>query len=209
MEKFQYFNGLKFTRDERTGYYLNSTIRKRIHQYVWEYFNGRIPEGYQIHHKDKDRSNNCIENLECISKSEHLKLHGDERNLLYHDEMVRNLKENALPKAIKWHKSVKGKEWHKKHYKKTKESLYIKIRKQCEYCLKEYETVNNGCSRFCSAKCKAAWRRKSGIDDETRQCKWCGNEFTINKYSKKRYCSKSCSNKAEPRLPKLRQSKVC
>ena len=41
-EKYQYFNGLKFTRDDKTGYYLNSTIRKRMHRYVWEFYNGQI-----------------------------------------------------------------------------------------------------------------------------------------------------------------------
>ena len=56
--KFAYFNGLKFTRDDKTGYYLNSTIRKRLHRCVWEYYNGEIPKGYHIHHKDNDKSNN-------------------------------------------------------------------------------------------------------------------------------------------------------
>ena len=44
MEKYQYYNGLKFTRDEKTGYYLNATNRIRMHRYVWECINGPIPE---------------------------------------------------------------------------------------------------------------------------------------------------------------------
>ena len=56
--KYQYFNGLKFTRDDKTGYYLNSTIEKRMHRYVWEFYNGPIPKGYDIHHKDEDKANN-------------------------------------------------------------------------------------------------------------------------------------------------------
>ena len=56
-EKFQFFDGRKFTRDEKTGYYLCSTkdligSRKRMHVYVWEYYNGLVPEGYHIHHID-------------------------------------------------------------------------------------------------------------------------------------------------------------
>ena len=31
-----WFNGIKFTKDDKTGYYLNSSIRKRLHRYVWE-----------------------------------------------------------------------------------------------------------------------------------------------------------------------------
>lgn len=49
-EKYQFFDGKKFTRDDKTGYYLCSTgdennVRKRMHVYVWEYFNGPISKG--------------------------------------------------------------------------------------------------------------------------------------------------------------------
>ena len=73
--KHQFFNGIKFTRDERTGYYLNSTIRKRMHRYVWEFYNGTIPKGYEIHHKDRNKANNSISNLEIMQKGKHSSLH--------------------------------------------------------------------------------------------------------------------------------------
>ena len=57
-----WFNGIKFTKDDKTGYYLNSSIRKRLHRYVWELHYGEIPEGYHIHHIDFDKSN-IIRNL--------------------------------------------------------------------------------------------------------------------------------------------------
>lgn len=41
------------------------------HRIVWEVVNGPIPEGYEIHHIDKDRRNNSISNLELIEKSKH------------------------------------------------------------------------------------------------------------------------------------------
>lgn len=48
------------------------------HQYVYEYFNPnyKIPK-YDIHHKDKNELNNCIENLEYLSDAEHLTKHFD------------------------------------------------------------------------------------------------------------------------------------
>lgn len=77
-EKYQWFNGLKFTRDDKTGYYLNSTIRERMHRYVWKFHHGEIPEGYQIHHIDHNRGNNDISNLQMISNHLHASMHGIE-----------------------------------------------------------------------------------------------------------------------------------
>lgn len=48
---------------------------KRIYHLVWELFNGKKPKGYDIHHKDFNKMNDCIDNLECLSKSEHQKIH--------------------------------------------------------------------------------------------------------------------------------------
>jgi hypothetical protein len=195
MQKYQYFNGVKFTRDDKTGYYLNSSIRKRMHRYVWEYYNGEIPEGYQIHHKDKDKSNNDISNLEAIPFSNHAKLHNKERAETRYDGIVANLRENALPKAVEWHKSDEGRQWHKEHYEKTKHKLHMKQVMICEMCDAEYIGKLSAENRFCSNKCKSAWRRKNGLDNETRKCAYCGAEFITSKYSKAQTCSRACANK--------------
>jgi len=54
--------------------YIN-TKRVREQRYIWEKHNGKIPEGYIIHHINCNPSDNRIENLKCMSKSEHKKLH--------------------------------------------------------------------------------------------------------------------------------------
>lgn len=195
MQKYQYFNGVKFTRDDKTGYYLNSTIRKRMHRYVWEYYNGEVPEGYQIHHIDKDKSNNDISNLEAIPFSAHAKMHNLERAERMHDEMVENLRVNALPRAAEWHRSEEGRKWHREQYEKTQDLLRIKQTLVCEMCGNEYTAHRATENRFCSNRCKAAWRRKSGADDETWICAYCGAEFTTNKYSKTETCSRACANR--------------
>lgn len=41
----------------------------------WEYNNGAIPKGYDIHHKNKNKLDDSIENLEIIKHNEHAKLH--------------------------------------------------------------------------------------------------------------------------------------
>ena len=38
-----------------------------VHRLVWEVFVGPIPEGLQINHKDENKSNNSLENLEIVT----------------------------------------------------------------------------------------------------------------------------------------------
>lgn len=48
---------------------------QHVHRLVWIKHNGEIPKGYVVHHKDENKLNWDIENLELISRSEHLKRH--------------------------------------------------------------------------------------------------------------------------------------
>lgn len=190
-KKYQYFNGLKFTLDEMTGYYLNSTHKIRMHRYVWEYYNGEIPKGYCIHHIDHDKSNNDISNLMLMTIEEHSSLHGKEYSENYRDKMLNNLFYNVRPKATEWHKSDIGREWHKKHYQSMQSDLHIEREFTCEQCGKTFKSSQTR-SRFCCNLCKSAYRRKSGDDDEERICRHCGKKFIVNKYSKTQYCSPEC-----------------
>src|SRR5260221_4658121 len=47
----------------------------QAHRWVWSNHHGEIPEGYHIHHKNTDKNDNSIENLEMLSPTDHLKLH--------------------------------------------------------------------------------------------------------------------------------------
>lgn len=191
------FDGIRFYPDKR-GYWLAKAKGwdkpKRLHQYVWEYYNGPIPEGYHVHHKDFNPDNNDIQNLELISKEEHLKYHAGLQDKVW---ARNNLLENAIPAAAEWHKSEEGRAWHREHYKETlSEKWAEKVTKVCQFCGKEYQVpymVSEG-SRFCSNACKSAWRRKSGIDNVEIPCAICGKPILTNKYSPKRYCSEECLN---------------
>ena len=60
--------------------------RKSIknHRIVWEVVNGSIPDGYEVHHVDKNRSNNSITNLELVVSSIHKHNHfSGENNPMY------------------------------------------------------------------------------------------------------------------------------
>jgi hypothetical protein len=192
----QYFNGYKFTKDKKTGYYLSSKkingSRKRLHVYVWEYHNGSVPKGCHVHHKDTDKDNNKIENLILITNKKHSELHAKLNVLNNHDKIVENLANKALPKAVEWHKSDEGREWHKEQYERVKDKFHANKIYECLNCGKSF-TTQIGNNKFCSNSCKSSWRRKSGVDNEERICICCGQTFTTNKYSKAKTCSRKCT----------------
>ena len=76
------YDGYSFRKDKITGYYLSSkkigTRRKRLHVYVWEKQNGKVPRGYHVHHVDCNKDNNEIENLALVTSKEHARIHGIE-----------------------------------------------------------------------------------------------------------------------------------
>lgn len=203
-EKTVHYNGVRFIRDDKTGYYLNSTIQKRLHRYVYECEIGEIPRGYHIHHIDHDKNNNNIENLVLICPSAHASYHGKMRAETHYDEMIENLNVNARPKASEWHRSEEGRKWHSEMSIETwKKRTYEAY--ECQNCSNTYKTKDRGNHKFCSNACKSAWRRKSGVDDEERQCAECGEKFTVNKYYKKIGCTRKCTYKYNARI---RQSEV-
>ena len=52
--------------------------RAQMHREVWEFHHGTIPDDHDIHHVDRDRTNNDISNLMCLSKADHSRLHSAE-----------------------------------------------------------------------------------------------------------------------------------
>lgn len=58
----------------------NRNYTQQLHRCVWEKYNGTIPKGYHIHHINKIKTDNRIENLLCLSNSDHHKLHDLDRN---------------------------------------------------------------------------------------------------------------------------------
>ena len=77
---FQEFDGKKFTLRNNGYYGLTTDDRMLMHRYVWEFYNGKIPDGYDIHHLNEKKHDNRIENLECLPKSEHTKKYSPHNN---------------------------------------------------------------------------------------------------------------------------------
>lgn len=196
---YQIIDGIYFYKETNSGYYLgnvkvpgrNRRYPMRAHVYVWISHNGEIPKGYQVHHKDENKANNDISNLELLSTEDHLSFHGYKRSKQSRDNMIKTV----IPKAAEWHKSEAAKQFHTDHYNKYTKDIWMEpITLKCEFCGKEYQTIHasKSHSRYCSNKCKSAARRASGIDNIEKICKTCGKTYIANKYQKTSNCP-ACS----------------
>lgn len=129
----------------------------RLHRLIWQDGNkAEIPKGMHIHHKDGDRANNSLNNLQLITASEHARIHGQNPS----DKAVEARRRNAqiategnkrIPKKVR--SETRREAWEKQKQKPPTE-------KQCGYCGEVYETYVPHCSKFCSNRCKAANSRR-------------------------------------------------
>ena len=72
---FVVFNGHRYTL-RNTGYYGRTNGKRTLlHRDMWEARRGPIPEGFDIHHRDEDRTNNRLDNFQLLSNAEHTRLH--------------------------------------------------------------------------------------------------------------------------------------
>lgn len=191
----QEFNGIIFTPDEKGYYRATADFTLYMHRVVWEFYNTKIPDGYEVHHIDFDRSNNDISNLQLLTVSEHRRLHGELLTEEQRNWRRENLIQNAQPEAAKWHKSEVGKGWHRQLINQQHELGVFKHRLVCTNCGKSFIGEKHAKNSFCSGACKSAYRRKSNIDNVERVCVICGKSFSVNKYKKTVTCSRSCANK--------------
>lgn len=78
---FIVYDGIKFT-PSGYGYYraTSRTGHISLHRYKYEKEVGKIPFDYDIHHKDGNKQNNELSNLECISKSDHARIYKHGKN---------------------------------------------------------------------------------------------------------------------------------
>ena len=202
-----YVDGYKFRKDTKTGYYLASKPingkRLRLHVYVWESNNGKVPAKYQVHHMDKDKQNNEPENFELRPIKDHLSLHATEITEVQREKRLKNILEKAIPAAREWHGTKVGLDWHKEHYEQMKDKFYVRRVYVCAACGKSFASTKIE-SRFCTNACKSAWRRKSGADNVTKLCELCGGEYIADKYVKSTRC-KLCKHKGFTRSRQTRR----
>ena len=162
-ESVQKFNGVTYY--SCGNYYQRKGVR--LHRAVWEYHNGKIPDGFHIHHKDGNRSNNQIENLEMLSRSDHLSFHMNK------PERIEKSKKDvkiAIEAARKWHGTDEGYAFHSELAKNYWENA-PQITYTCDFCGKEFQSrkVMHKGNHFCHQNCKAKFRtRRIRLENQER-----------------------------------------
>ena len=181
----QYFDGKRY---KLHGKYFGRS-NARLHRVVWSYHHGSIPPGYEIHHKDEDRSNNQIENLEILERSKHRAMHAAKESSKA--KARRNIRK-GVDAARKWHGSPEGIKWHKQQYQRIKDKLHITKTEACGFCGEVVEMGNTG--KYCSNKCRQAAYRNAGKYNIEKDCPICGTKFTTSKYKPTQTCGRTCGS---------------
>lgn len=180
----------KFYLDRKSGYWISVDYpRIRAHAWVWKNINGIPPKGHHIHHIDGNKSNNSIENLQCLSVKDHVAVHRNEDRI----EDCRKRMEMIRPLTKAWHASEEGKEWHRQHAIRCEFGKNEPIDYECLNCSIKFSSSKLSNTKFCSNKCKSAHRRKLKIDDRDFACEFCTKIFRKNKYAHRRFCSRKCA----------------
>lgn len=176
-----------------------------MHRFVWTYFNGEIPEGYEIHHRDLNPDNNDIANLQLLTKEEHKKVHAatkEKRKLEKKSTFicaVCGCEYEAVSRGNNTYCSIKCKEIAKRE--RAAKLLKKREIRVCIQCGREFSAPINGNQKFCSWSCVGKSHRKR----ETRVCLHCGKEFSARITSDRKYCSTNCFCDHRKR----RETKIC
>ena len=137
----------------------------RLHRMVWECAYGNIPDKWHIHHRDGNRSNNQLENLEMVRQADHLSYHAKQRERSGYPPL-------AQIKAKKWHASEAGRKWHSEHAKKNVLALWENpAKKLCQICGKDYTTPRAYAHKsiYCSPVCSQESMRRRRAKREGRR----------------------------------------
>ena len=182
----QKFNGVTYCQSKQDNHFRGNYS---IHRAVYEYYCGDIPEGYHIHHKDFNASNNNILNLQALTIQAHQKLHANSRifkEFTCYQCGNKFFATNATARFC----SKKCESRAYKHSENTQET------RQCVICGKNFSTYKYNNTKTCSKKCKHIASGKTNAHYEHKKtCPICGKIFYNFKHPKTLCCSRACGAK--------------
>jgi hypothetical protein len=71
-------NGRRFSLRDNGYYAATDGDRELLHRVVWREVNGSLPDDWDVHHIDHDKTNNDPSNLQAMPKADHTRLHAKE-----------------------------------------------------------------------------------------------------------------------------------
>ena len=190
-DTYQSFNGEVYHKNS-SGYFV---LGRSIYRDVFQYYCGKIPDGYQIHHKDFNPTNNAITNLQLLTRSEHAGIHlGAGSSKEYICEFCGKIfiATSQSPARFCSRKCQAAQR------RKTKDIPHYQ--KICPVCNKEFVTTNNR-QTYCSLSCFGKTLANPLLE---KHCAFCGKRFFTKKESRK-YCSVQCANESR----KTKKPKTC
>jgi hypothetical protein len=160
MGKFITFQGRRYRLCLPGPYYRAENWGKgtsNLHRARWEYYRGPIPEGFDVHHKDGDGTNNRLANLELVGHGEHARQHTQERIARGELKPPSAL---ARERAAAWHASPDGLAWHTENGKRSwNNRVWHPL--ECQECGRAFKSPYPNKTKFCHLNCKmAAFRRR-------------------------------------------------
>lgn len=203
-----------FYKEERyfvstNGYYVTRRS-KRLHCEIWKDTYGSIPKKFHIHHRDGCKTNNNLDNLECLSHSEHMKVHALERmkDPVHLARIMKNVNDSFLRRKS-WICSEAGRNYLTKISRVWNMSL-PKLDFFCLECNKAFKSVRPW-AKFCCSGHKHRYqerkrRRRLKVPMEPHVCDVCKKVF-YPKRTDALCCSVSCGHKRKWKLEK--QKRVC
>jgi hypothetical protein len=155
------------------GYYMSRDGRM-LHRAVYRHHHGEIPAGYDVHHKDEDKTNWSPDNLEALPRSDHLKRHRSRG-------AAAASREERQERAWRMWGDIPPRDV------------------SCQGCGTAFQSTGMR-AKFCSAKCKCRYYKRQKIRTGrvfkktrlARPCPVCGNLFRSD-HPQVKTCSVECS----------------
>ena len=167
-----------------------------LHRVVWAYYNGELPDGYDVHHIDTNSANNTPENLKIMTRAEHRRLHGLCR-------LISPL-ERICPACGKTfiRRDTKSKYCSSECFFNAR--TFPKQEKTCLVCGKTFVVpTNNPEQKYCSMDCA---NKAKTFHNRNKICPVCGKSFVAPSIKPNQiYCSRDCAYKGRmsPRIEKI------